>query len=134
VRLIVEPNAAAVAAQSARSSDLKAIAEAHVHTTEALQHDEFEHWDTLFHQRLFAATRNELLSCIHGILQGVYSRRALIELQRKYFYEDRRRDYCTQHANVITALANRDAHAAAKSMLQSIKAIELALFATRSGA
>jgi DNA-binding FadR family transcriptional regulator len=128
VRLIVEPQAAAITAKNARSSDLQAIADAHFHATEALQTDEFEHWDSLFHQRLLAATRNELLVSIHNILQGVCSRHALIELKRKYFSEECRRDYCAQHANVVTALANRDAYAAAEAMLRSIKVIEAALF------
>jgi DNA-binding FadR family transcriptional regulator len=128
VRLIIEPQAAAITAKNAGSSDLQAIAEANFHATEALQTDEFEHWDSQFHQRLFAATRNELLLSIHGMLQGVCSRYALIELKRKYFSLDRRRDYCAQHAKVVIALANRDAHGAAREMLRSVKAIEAALF------
>ena len=59
-RLIVEPQAAAIAAKNASFADLQAIAEAHHQASEAHQTDEFEHWDTQFHQRLFAATRNEL--------------------------------------------------------------------------
>lgn len=128
VRLIIEPQAAAITAKNARSSDLQAIAEAHLRATETLQTDEFEHWDSQFHQRLFAATRNELLVCIHLSLQGIFSQHALIELKRKNFSEDRRRDYCAQHANVVLALANRDAYAAAAAMLRSIEAIEATLF------
>ena len=130
-RLIVEPQAAAIAAKNASFADLQAIAEAHHQASEAHQTDEFEHWDTQFHQRLFAATRNELLASIHDILQVIRSRNAWIELKRKTFSENRRRDYCAQHASVVAALENRDADGAAQAMLRHIEAIEVALFGRR---
>jgi DNA-binding FadR family transcriptional regulator len=131
VRLIVEPQAAAIAAKNASLSDLEAIADAHQRATRALQTDEFEHWDTQFHRRLFAATRNELLVSIHGILQLIRSRNPWIELKRKSFSENRRLHYCEQHAGVVTALQNRDADGAAQAMLGHIEAIEVALFGRR---
>jgi DNA-binding FadR family transcriptional regulator len=130
-RLIVEPQAAAIAAKNASFADLQAIAEAHHQASAAQQTDDFEHWDTQFHQRLFAATRNELLASIHDILQVIRSRNAWIELKRKTFSENRRRDYCAQHANVVAALENRDADGAAQAMLRHIEAIEIALFGRR---
>jgi DNA-binding FadR family transcriptional regulator len=127
-RLIVEPQAAAIAANNASSSNLLAIVEAHDRASEARQTEEFEHWDTQFHQRIFAATRNELLVSIHAILQVIRSRNAWIELKRKTFSEDRWRDYCTQHATVVAALNNRDAERAREAMRVHIAAIELSLF------
>ncbi|MGA9319784.1 MAG: FCD domain-containing protein [Xanthobacteraceae bacterium] len=128
VRLIVEPQAAAIAARNASLADLQAIAEAHRHASRTHKTDEFEHWDSQFHQRLFAATRNELLGSIHAILQVIRSRNAWIELKRKTFSENRRLDYCEQHANVVLALENRDAEGAAQAMIRHIGAIEMALF------
>jgi DNA-binding FadR family transcriptional regulator len=130
-RLIVEPQAAAIAAKNASSADLQAISEAHQRASEALEKDDFERWDMQFHQRLFAATRNELLASIHAILQIIRSRNAWIELKRKTFSEDRRRDYCAQHASIVAALENRDADGAAQAMLRHIEAIEVALFGRR---
>ncbi len=130
-RLIIEPQAAAIAAKNASLSDLQAIADAHHHASEALQTDEFERWDTQFHQRLFAATRNELLASIHDILQVIRSRNPWIELKRKSFSENRRRDYCQQHGDIVAALEKRDADGAAQAMLMHIEAIELALFGRR---
>ena len=130
-RLIVEPQAAAIAAKNASSSDLLAIAEAHKRASEAHENDEFERWDTQFHQGIFAATRNELLVSVHDILQVIRSRNAWIELKRKAFSENRRRDYCTHHGEIIAALGNRDAEGAAQAMRLHIEAIELALFGRR---
>jgi DNA-binding FadR family transcriptional regulator len=131
VRLLIEPQAAAIAAKNASLPDLQAIAEAHRQACRAHQTNEFEYWDSQFHQRLFAATRNELLSSIHAILQVIRGRNAWIELKRKTSSENRRRDYCEQHADVIKALEHRDAEGAAQAMLRHIEAIEIALFGRR---
>jgi DNA-binding FadR family transcriptional regulator len=130
-RLIVEPQAAAIAAKNASSSDLLAIGEAHQRASDAQEKDDFEHWDTQFHHRIFAATRNELLVGVHHILQVIRSRNAWIELKRKTFSENRRRDYCEQHGNITAALDNRDADGAAQAMLIHIETIEVALFGRR---
>ncbi|MGB7099805.1 MAG: FCD domain-containing protein [Xanthobacteraceae bacterium] len=127
-RLIVEPQAAAIAAKNASSSDLLAIAEAHQRASDAHQNDQFEHWDTQFHQRIFAATRNELLVSVHDILQVIRSRNAWIELKRKAFSENRRRDYCMHHGEILAALGNRDAEGAAQAMRLHIETIEITLF------
>ncbi len=127
-RLIVEPQAAAIAAKNASSSDLLAIAEAHQRASDAHQNDQFEQWDTQFHQRIFAATRNELLVSVHDILQVIRSRNAWIELKRKAFSENRRRDYCMHHGEIVAALGNRDAEGAARAMRLHIETIEIALF------
>jgi DNA-binding FadR family transcriptional regulator len=131
VRLIVEPEAAALTANRASSSDLNAIADAHVRASEAVHMDEFDHWDSQFHQRVFAATRNELLVSIHRIQLSVLSRRALTELRRNNSSEDHRRYHCVQHSYVLAALKTRDARAAAESMRDHIKSIEAALLGRR---
>jgi DNA-binding FadR family transcriptional regulator len=128
VRLIVEPKAAAIAAKNANLSDLKSIADAHHQATQALQLDEFEYWDAQLHQRLFAATRNDLLVSLNCILQVIRSSNPWVELKRKSFSENRRLRYCEQHANVVAALENRDINGAAQAMLGHIEAIEMALF------
>jgi DNA-binding GntR family transcriptional regulator len=65
------------------------------------------------------------------MLQVIRSRNAWIELKRKTFSEDQRRDYCAQHASVVAALESRDADGAAQAMHRHIEAIELALFGRR---
>jgi DNA-binding FadR family transcriptional regulator len=130
VRLIIEPQAAALAARNASSTDLLAIAEAHHRGAEARHNSEFEHWDSQFHSRIFAATRNQLLLSIHDILEVIRNRNAWIELKRKVS-EDRRRDYCAHHAQVFSALENRDADGAAQAMRFHIEAIETTLFGRR---
>ena len=128
VRKIVEPQAAAIAATCASSSDIDAIADAHRRATEAHETGDFEHWDTQFHHRIFAAARNELLMSIHDILRVIRSRNAWIELKRKTFSENRRLNYCQHHGDVVAALRNRDADGAAQAMRQHMDAIQVTLF------
>jgi DNA-binding GntR family transcriptional regulator len=65
---------------------------------------------------------------MHDILQVIRNRNAWIELKRKTFSEDRRREYCTHHAQVFSALENRDTDGAAQAMRLHIEAIETTLF------
>ena len=131
VRIIVEPQVAAMAATSASAADLDLIAEAHARATAETETTPFEHWDAVFHQRIFAAARNDLLLSLHDILRVVRNRNPWIELKRKTFSENRRLDYCTQHAAIMTALERRDAEGAASAMRDHMEVIHVNLFGRR---
>ena len=131
VRMIVEPHAAAVAATMASSADLDLIPEAHEQAAAEQRTDVFEQLDALFHQRIFAAARNELLMSLHDILRMIRNRNAWIELKRKTFTENRRLDYCRHHAEILGALQNRDADGAAAAMKHHMVVIEGNLFGRR---
>lgn len=131
VRMIVEPHAAAVAATTASSADLDLIAEAHDRAAAEQSTDHFEQLDALFHQRIFAAARNELMMSLHDILRMIRNRNAWIELKRKTFTENRRLDYCRHHGEILAALQNRDADGAAAAMKHHMVVIEGNLFGRR---
>ncbi len=128
VRSIVEPQAAAIAATRASAADLEQIAEAHALASSETDTARFEHWDALFHQRIFAAARNDLLLSLHDILRVVRNRNPWIELKRKTFSENRRLDYCAQHARILVSLVERDSDGAAKGMRDHMEAIQVNLF------
>ena len=85
VLLIIEPQAAALAAINASSCDVDAIAETHYHVSEELQADQFEHRDSLFHRQIFVAARSDLLLHLHDILRGVRSWRSFSASKRDRF-------------------------------------------------
>jgi len=58
----------------------------------------------------------------------VRNRNPWIELKRKTFSENRRLDYCAQHARILTALQARDAEGAAEAMRLHMEAIHVNLF------
>jgi DNA-binding FadR family transcriptional regulator len=131
VRMIVEPQATALAATMASATDLDQIADAHHRAASETETASFEHWDAVFHQRIFAAARNDLLLSLHDILRVVRNRNPWIELKRKTFSENRRQDYCTQHAEILAALQRRDADGAAAAMRGHMEAIHINLFGRR---
>jgi DNA-binding FadR family transcriptional regulator len=131
VRMIVEPQATALAATNASAADLDLIAEAHARATAETETSGFEHWDAVFHQRIFAAARNDLLLSLHDILRVVRNRNPWIELKRKTFSENRRQDYCTQHADILMALQCRDAEGASAAMRGHMDVINVNLFGRR---
>lgn len=131
VRLAVEPQAAALAATNASTTDLEAIAEAHSVASAAQDTELFERWDAEFHERIFAATRNELLYGLHDILRLIRNRNAWIELKKKTFSESKRLDYCAHHASILSALQSRDADGAALAMQIHMQAIQVTLFGRR---
>jgi DNA-binding FadR family transcriptional regulator len=123
VRLIIEPQAAALAAINASSCDVDAITETHYHFSEDLQANQFEHRDLLFHRQIFVAARSDLLLHLHDILRGVRSWRSFSASKRDRFCIGAHRRHWDQHANIVSALRGRDADAAAQAMFQHIKAI-----------
>jgi DNA-binding GntR family transcriptional regulator len=62
VRRIIEPRAAALAATNASAGALKEIAAVHSASVAAREMEAFERCDTELHQKIFAATRNDLSS------------------------------------------------------------------------
>lgn len=129
VRMIVEPQAAAVAAANARESDIETIRHAHQMAVASLEKDAFEGWDGEFHKRIFESTRNDFLTTLHDILLAIRSRPQWIELKRKTFSPSRRAQYCEEHAAILGAIEDRDAQSAAETMRTHMMAVQRNMFA-----
>jgi DNA-binding FadR family transcriptional regulator len=131
-RLMIEPYAAATAASNATSADLDAIRETHEAAAAATAMDAFERLDGEFHKRIFAATRNDLLACVHDILNVIRGQSAWVDIKRRSFTEERRLSYCDDHGRIVEALSRRDAAAAAEAMRAHLTGISRNLFGTGS--
>ena len=129
VRMIIEPQAAAVAAANARESDIETIRHAHQMAVVSVEKDVFEGWDGEFHKRIFESTRNDFLTTLHDILLAIRSRPQWIELKRKTFSQDRRAQYCHEHAAILAAIEGRDAQEAAETMRDHMIAVQRNMFA-----
>ena len=124
VRLIIEPQAAALAAINASSSDVHAITATHCTFSEGIQVNQFEDRDSLFHRQIFAAARSDLLLHLHEMLQDVRSWRPFSASRRaRSCMNVQLRQHWDHHANIVSALRRRDADAAAQAMFLHIKAI-----------
>jgi DNA-binding FadR family transcriptional regulator len=128
VRMMVEPQAAAAAASNATEADLAAIRDAHEAAMAANEQSLFESLDAEFHKRIFAATRNELMTCLHDILRVIRNQSPWIEIKRRSYTEARRQGYCADHAAIVGALYGRDAAGAAAAMRAHLLSVNQNLF------
>jgi DNA-binding FadR family transcriptional regulator len=124
VRMILEPRAAALAATGASAGELEAIAAAHAAASAAAEMQAFERWDAELHQRIFAATRNDLLGTLHELLRVIRNQPLWIDIKRRSFSPARRIGYCQEHAAIVAALMRRDAAGAAQAMLAHLRTVE----------
>jgi DNA-binding FadR family transcriptional regulator len=108
VRAIFEPRAVALAATQASVGELEAIAAAHAAAVNALEPESFERWDAELHQRIFAATRNDLLGALHELFRLIRNQDLWIDIKRRSFTLARRARYCEEHEAIVAALLRRD--------------------------
>ena len=132
VRSIFEPRAAALAATQASAGELDAIAAAHAAAVNALDVEGFERWDAELHQRIFAATRNDLLSGLHELFRLIRNQDLWIDIKRRSFTPKRRARYCEEHDEIVAALLRRDAARASRAMLAHLKTVEINLMTAPS--
>ena len=130
VRQIFEPRAAALAATNASVSEIHEVAIAHAAAVEAVDIETFEHWDAELHQRIFSASRNELLNHLHEILRLIRNQDLWRDIKRRSFSPHRRQVYCNEHKAVVDALMRRDAEAAASAMRAHLDTVSRNLFSS----
>ncbi len=131
VRMILEPQAAEAAATNASEAALTLIREAHEAATRALDMELFERWDAEFHRRIFASTRNELLTNLDRMVQLIRNQPPWVELKRRSFSAERREAYCREHDDLVRALTRRDGGGAADAMRIHLESVARGLFGTR---
>ena len=134
VRQIFEPRAAALAATNASADDINEVALAHAAAVEAVDIEGFEHWDAELHQRIFLASRNELLNHLHEILRLIRNQDLWRDIKRRSFSPQRRQTYCEEHKAIVDALMRRDAEAAASAMRTHLDTVSRNLFASNAAA
>jgi DNA-binding FadR family transcriptional regulator len=123
VRQIIEPKAAALAATKGNLADLHAVAAAHETAVAAGGFEAFEQSDAAFHELIFVASHNELLTGLHAILKLIRNQEQWLGIKRRSFSEDRRVDYCGEHAAIVQGLLTRDSDAAERAMLAHLESV-----------
>jgi DNA-binding FadR family transcriptional regulator len=108
LRLIVEPNAAAIAAVRATAADLDKIARAADRIVASRNVSNREQSDADFHLAVFKATRNPLLISLCEAINSVRDRTEWVENKRKILSAERMSAYDDQHTAIVSALRNRD--------------------------
>jgi DNA-binding FadR family transcriptional regulator len=104
LRLIIEPR------------DIATIEEANSFADASIELDSFEKWDNEFHMRIYNSTHNEFLIDFFKILIVVRYRTPMMAIRQRAFSEERRLEYCDQHAQIMAALKSRNAAGAGEAM------------------
>lgn len=116
VRLILEPQAAALAATRASAEDLAAIEAALRRSVLAKGTAEFEHWDAALHLAIFRATKNSLLVDYCEAITAIRNQARWHRLKQRTVTPESRPMYDRHHSAVVTALRERDAERARHAM------------------
>jgi DNA-binding FadR family transcriptional regulator len=129
VRLIMEPQAAALAAHRATTADLQEIETILRKSIAAKGTAEFEHWDAALHLAIFRATKNALLIDYCEAINAARNQPHWYRLKQRSLTETQRRQYDQDHAAVVSALLQRDAETARRLQLQHLTGVRDRLLA-----
>jgi GntR family transcriptional regulator, uxu operon transcriptional repressor len=112
VRLIIEPQAASIAAHRAGADDLAEIEQMLRRSVAAKGLAEFEHWDAALHLAIFRATKNTLLIDYCEAINAARNQPHWYRLKQRSLTPARRQQYDGDHSGIVAALLQRDAEAA----------------------
>lgn len=123
-RLVIEPEAVALATLRARSDDIEEMRTALAESLAAKNLDDFEYWDGQLHQAIFKATRNTALIGYYRTVNQIRNQPSWIALKKKSVTGERQRLYDRQHTAIVTAIINRlpdRAKSAMRAHLESVR-------------
>ena len=123
VRLIMEPQAAALAAHRAAADDLAELKDILRRSIAAKGTAEFEHWDAALHLAIFRATKNALLIDYCEAINAARNQPHWYRLKQQSHTEALRRQYDQDHSAVVAALLQRDAEQARRLLHQHLSRV-----------
>lgn len=112
LRLIVEPETAALATARATAAELREIELILRSSLSAKGTAEFEVWDAKLHLAIFRAARNALLLDYCKAINAARNHPRWHKIKQRSVAPQARAIYHRQHADLVTALSERDAEAA----------------------
>jgi DNA-binding FadR family transcriptional regulator len=116
VRLLLEPQVAALAARVGTQADLDRITECLDAGGAAADFETFEAWDAKLHRAIAHAAHNGLLMNMFDVLNTARALPIWGTLKRRTSSPERRRCYHAEHTAVVEALRDRDPDEAAAAM------------------
>jgi len=116
VRLLLEPQVAALAARVGTQADLDRIVECLDAGGASEDFEGFEAWDARLHRSIASAAHNGLLMNMFDVLNTARALPVWGTLKRRTSSPERRRCYHAEHAAVVDALRDRNPDMAADAM------------------
>lgn len=116
VRLLLEPQVAALAARVGTQADLDRIVECLDGGGASDDFENFEAWDAKLHRAIARAAHNGLLMNMFDVLNTARDLPIWGTLKRRTSSPERRRCYHAEHVAIVDALRDRDTTAAGEAM------------------
>ncbi|PWC31064.1 FadR/GntR family transcriptional regulator [Azospirillum sp. TSO35-2] len=132
VRLMVEPQAAELAASRANTADLQRLEECLRGADQSHEVPDFERWDGMLHVAIVAAAKNGLLTDIYDAINDVRNQAEWARLKARSVTPQRRAVYQEQHHRVVAALKDRDGAKARAELHQHLTLVRANLLAASS--
>lgn len=126
-RLVIEPEAVALAALRARSDNIEEMREALTRSLNATDLEDFEHWDGQLHQAIFRATRNTALIGYYQAVNQIRNQPSWMALKKKSVTAERKRLYDRQHTAIVNAIVERMADKAKAAMRAHLESVRKAM-------
>lgn len=123
VRLIIEPQIAAMAALRASPAEIDHLDECLRHGGQAADTATFEHWDGELHRTMACAARNSFLLAIFDAINDVRRNEIWGRLKEKTVNPERRTVYEAQHAELVRLIRDRDTEGAERTMRQHLSLV-----------
>jgi DNA-binding FadR family transcriptional regulator len=130
VRLVIEPQIAALAATRASSGEIQGIEEALRQSLMAKGLAEFEQWDARLHLALVMAARNPLLADLCRAINDARNQPQWYSLKKRSVTPERRALYDRHHTAIVAAIRGRNAEQAAEAMREHLRCVNSNLFDT----
>jgi DNA-binding FadR family transcriptional regulator len=127
VRLLLEPQLLGLAVANATSADIEDMRRCLKEGEAAPGFEEFEAWDSRLHEAFAAATHNRLLVQLFTTMNEARDHPLWGKAKRRSFTAERRAEYQLDHAELVAAIDDRDAEAAAAVMRRHLLRIRGAL-------
>ncbi|MGO4388351.1 FadR/GntR family transcriptional regulator [Microvirga sp. 2YAF29] len=121
VRLAIEPALARLAALHATNGDIERLDRLADKTAITVDADSRELWDSALHRAIAEAAGNSLLLAIFGMVDQIRQDVTWRLMRERARSEERQRIYVNQHRQVVSAIAQRNGHAAELAMREHLE-------------
>jgi GntR family transcriptional regulator, uxu operon transcriptional repressor len=128
-RRLIEPQVLPLVVAWATSRDFDEMRRCVAGGAAAESYEEFEMWDFALHHAIVAASRNELLLVMYGVVETARRGEIWGNLKRRNDSRERRDTYQADHVELVDALTSRELEAATRAMEQHLARVQANLLA-----
>jgi DNA-binding FadR family transcriptional regulator len=123
VRLEIEPILARLAALYSSNGDVERLFHLVQKTASSSDADAYELWDSALHRAIAEAAGNSLLLAIFDLVDRIRQDMNWQALRERARSKDKLSAQVEQHRQIVTAIAQREAHAAERAMREHLELV-----------